>query len=97
MSTEIHSSSTDAAGDESKLVVPRLLGATDELVAYSYRILDQCLTLCDAVEEVKRVRRTAAAGRQVLAGRQSQSIVESHINPIIEHLFSKFNLFLGGP
>ena len=33
-----------------------VMDAADELVAYSYRILDKCVTLCDAVEEVKRVK-----------------------------------------
>ena len=51
------------AGIDDKLVIPRILGASDELVAYSYRILDQCLTLCDAVEEVKRVRHWSDALR----------------------------------
>jgi hypothetical protein len=50
-----HAPSAAAAADaDGKLIVPRLYGAADELVAYSYRILDQCLTLCDAVEEVKQ-------------------------------------------
>lgn len=44
-----------ATGEDRVADTEQLSIASNELVAYSYRILDQCMTLCDAVEEVQAV------------------------------------------